>query len=211
VTEATETATAMFPLSTVLFPRAVIALHVFEQRYRSMVADCLAADCGFGVVLISRGSEVGGGDERVSVGTTAEIEIAQPLSDGRWALVARGLRRFRVVSWTAEEPYPQAVLENFAEARSAPSSAAMTGAEAAVSRARALLSELGETLAPRSDPDDALTEEDRVWGLCASAPLPESDRQRLLEVDDHAGRLELLTRLCGELADDVAGYLRRSP
>lgn len=201
----------MFPLSTVLFPRAPLALHVFEPRYRAMVADCLAGDRGFGVVLISRGSEVGGGDERVRVGTLADIEIARPLADGRWALVARGTRRIRIVSWVTEDPYPQAVVEELGEPVPFPSESALAAAAASVTRARALLSELGEEL--RTPPVTAEVDQaaDRVWAMCAAAPLPESDRQRLLEAKDNDERIELLSRLCAELADDVAGYLRRSP
>lgn len=201
--------TAMFPLSTVLFPLAPLALHVFEQRYRALVADCLARDSGFGVVLISRGSEVGGGDERVSVGTLAEIEMSRPLADGRWALLARGTRRIHVVSWAAEEPYPQAFLEEIAEPVAAPSPSQLDAAGAAVSRARALLSELGEDLRAALPTDVEERPDHKAWSLCASAPLPETDRQRLLECEDHEARLELLAQLCQELADDVAGYLRR--
>ncbi len=81
----------MFPLSTVLFPHARAFLHVFEPRYRAMVADCLAGDRRLGVVLIARGSEVGGGDQRVDVGTLASIETAEPAADGRWHLAVEGL------------------------------------------------------------------------------------------------------------------------
>src|SRR6202044_2208664 len=55
---------AMFPLSAVLFPHATMPLHVFEPRYRELLRDCLAGDARFGIVLIERGSEGGGGDER---------------------------------------------------------------------------------------------------------------------------------------------------
>ncbi|HEY1734853.1 MAG TPA: LON peptidase substrate-binding domain-containing protein, partial [Acidimicrobiales bacterium] len=72
----------MFPLSTVLFPGASLSLHVFEPRYRQLTVDCLRGGCELGVVLIRRGSEVGGGDERVDVGTVARIETATPLADG---------------------------------------------------------------------------------------------------------------------------------
>jgi len=206
----------MFPLSTVLFPGQPLALHVFEQRYRAMVADCLAGERGFGVVLISRGSEVGGGDQRVGVGTFAVIEVARPLTDGRWGLLARGSTRFEVVSWVAEDPYPQAVVEELAETVLSPSEAGLHDASTAVVRARALLSELGEDMSRGSAEDsvdsvDHSSPSERVWRLCAAAPLPESDRQRLLEAADHDARLALLCRLCGELADDVAGYLGRSP
>ena len=63
----------MFPLGNVLFPHAQLPLHVFEPRYRALAETCLAGDGEFGVVLIERGSEVGGGDTRFSIGTVARI------------------------------------------------------------------------------------------------------------------------------------------
>lgn len=227
----------MFPLSTVLFPYAPLALHVFEERYRAMVADCLAGDGSFGVVLIARGAEVGGGDERVDVGTLARIELAQPLADGRWALVARGTTRLKVATWEADDPYPRAVVDDLSDPPPGPDHAGLGAAHAALTRARALLSELGEDTggadlfpadlfssgpAPSSGPaadeeadtgagtgtaDDADDRSVALWRLCAEAPVPVSDRQRLLEADGHAARLELLVRLCQELADDVARFL----
>src|SRR5436189_1506182 len=83
----------MFPLGTVLVPSAGLPLHVFEPRYRALVHDCLAGDGEFGVVLIARGSEVGGQDVRTDVGTVARIVQAQELPDGRWAIAAVGVRR----------------------------------------------------------------------------------------------------------------------
>ena len=77
----------MFPLGTVLFPHGVLPLHVFEPRYRTMTERCLADDATFGVVLIERGSEVGGHDERFDVGTAARILQAGRLEDGRWVTV----------------------------------------------------------------------------------------------------------------------------
>jgi len=62
-------ATPMFPLGMVHFPGIVLPLRVFEPRYRQLTADCLAGDGEFGVVLIERGWEVGGGDTRFNVGT----------------------------------------------------------------------------------------------------------------------------------------------
>src|SRR5439155_458702 len=67
----TVTPLPMFPLGTVLFPFVVLPLHVFEPRYRALTRDCLAGSGEFGVVLIERGLEVGGGDERFPVGTVA--------------------------------------------------------------------------------------------------------------------------------------------
>ena len=106
---------AMFPLSTVLYPHADLPLHVFEPRYRKMMTDCLAADGTFGIVLIDRGSEVGGGDHRVAVGTVARIRAASPQPDGRWVLLARGAERIRVLDWHDDEPYPVASVEPLPE------------------------------------------------------------------------------------------------
>ena len=82
----------MFPLGTVLVPSLALPLHVFEGRYRALVRHCLAGDREFGVVLIERGSEVGGGDERFGVGTVARIAEAAQFPDGRWALITIGDR-----------------------------------------------------------------------------------------------------------------------
>src|SRR5690606_29548107 len=100
----------MFPLGSVLVPGMVLPLHVFEPRYRALVRDCLAGDGEFGVVLIARGSEVGGGDVRTDAGTLARIVRVDEADDGRFAVVAVGLRRIRVVRWLDDDPYPRAEL-----------------------------------------------------------------------------------------------------
>ena len=100
----------MFPLGAVLFPSMVLPLHVFEPRYRALTRDCLAGDRRFGVVLIERGSEVGGGDVRFSVGTAAQIVEAAELPDGRFALGTVGVQRVRVRchgSTTTRTPAPR--------------------------------------------------------------------------------------------------------
>src|SRR5882757_6408667 len=82
----------MFPLGNVLFPHAQLPLHVFEPRYRALAETCLAGDGEFGVVLIERGSEVGGGDTRFSIGTVARIVAAGRLPDGRYLLATEAAR-----------------------------------------------------------------------------------------------------------------------
>jgi len=169
----------MFPLSTVLFPSGQLSLHVFEARYRKMTVDCLAGSGEFGVVLISRGSEVGGGDQRVMMGSVAGIEHAHRLADGRWLLIADGRRRIRVEEWLPDDPYPVALVsdvDDWEPPRSAPDKdwsgenadmvdlalqmATAMAANRAVERARALLSELDRPVPPPAghleveDPDD---------------------------------------------------------
>src|SRR5215469_12872648 len=132
----------MFPLQSVLLPTAYLPLHVFEPRYRTMTAECLAADRLFGVVLIERGREVGGGDVRVNYGATAVIEEAAELPDGRFSLVCKGEHRLEVLEWLPDDPYPQARVEIF-DAPEAASDDDLKLAESAVRRAWGLLSELG--------------------------------------------------------------------
>ena len=100
----------MFPLGAVLFPHASMPLHVFEPRYRALMRDCLAGDHRFGVVLIARGSEVGGGDERTTLGTRGVITEAIELADGRWVLEVEGEARIAVTEWLPDDPYPVALV-----------------------------------------------------------------------------------------------------
>jgi len=201
----------MFPLSTVLFPRAGLPLHVFEQRYRALMAHCLERDGEFGVVLISRGSEVGGGDQRVGVGTVARIANVAELEDGRLLVVATGVRRIRVEQWLDDDPYPRAVVVDLPERPGAAGGAApgdvLASAEASLRRLRSLLSELGDV--PALPPGQRITgrPDDIGWQLCDMAPLAVLDLQRLLSTDGLRPRMELLTALCDAMADDVIGLL----
>ena len=96
----------LFPLNTVLFPGAVLNLHVFEERYRRMIAECLDANEAFGVVLIRDGREAGDPDVTPhEVGTTAEISEVTPLPAGRYYISTTGGRRFRIERIVSREPY----------------------------------------------------------------------------------------------------------
>ena len=97
----------LFPLHTVLCPGVALPLHIFEERYRAMVARCLDEGRPFGVVLIRDGREVGGGPTSIAtVGTIAEIREAGKFSDGRYELLVVGADRFRIESVTVgREPY----------------------------------------------------------------------------------------------------------
>lgn len=86
----------LFALNTVLFPYASIRLHVFEDRYREMVRDCIQEDRPFGVVLIRAGSEVGGEADPYLVGTACRIQRVHHYDDGRMDIQVVGERRFRI-------------------------------------------------------------------------------------------------------------------
>lgn len=195
----------MFPLGSVLFPHLPLPLHVFEPRYRALARDCLRHGQEFGVVLIERGPEVGGGDVRFRVGTVARIVEATEFPDGRWALLCVGTRRVRVATWLPDDPYPLALVERLPDPPlDAEGEEALSVAEAAVRRALALAGELEEARAPstvelHADPGVA------AFQLAAIAPLGPVDQQRLLEEDDPVERLRRLAALASE-AGNVLAY-----
>lgn len=193
----------MFPLGTVLFPHALLPLRVFEPRYRLMTERVLRGDGEFGVVLIERGSEVGGGDTRFDIGTVARIVRSQRLPDGGYVLGTVGIRRIRVTRWLPDNPYPQA------EAIDVEEPASPTSAAGARDRAVAALDDLCAIYRER-DPrvpdlpavaDDA---EQASYELAALAPIGPLDAQRVLEAPAASDRLALLA----ELLEDHARLLR---
>lgn len=198
--------TPMFPLGSVLVPGVALPLHVFEPRYRRLVQDCLAGDGEFGVVLIERGSEVGGGDVRAAAGTMARIVQAEEMPDGRFAIAAVGLRRIRVERWLPDDPYPRAETVDWPDDATDDGPDDLTGEGDAVDivsvtallrRASALRTELGEPAPPLDlelDGDPLVA----LYQAVALAPLGPADRQRLLCTPTTAHRAELLHALLGD-------------
>ena len=186
----------MFPLGTVLLPGSILPLHVFEPRYRALVHDCLAGAREFGVVLIDRGSEVGGGDVRTDVGARARIVQAQELDDGRWAVLAVGLQRLRVREWLEDDPYPRADVEDWPEGDdpAEPSAPVLADVVIRLRRVLALAAEAGDVSFPASldlSDDPVLA----GYQACAAAPLGPHDQRRLLAAASPAARLVLLDDL----------------
>ena len=103
--------TAMFPLQSALLPGETLPLNIFEPRYAQLVRDCVASpDPAFGVVLIRRGQEVGGGDIRSDVGALARITEYADLGEGQYQLLALVGERIRISRWLPDDPYPRAVV-----------------------------------------------------------------------------------------------------
>lgn len=181
----------MFPLGSVLLPTAVLPLHVFEPRYRQLVRDCVEApDHEFGVVLIDRGSEVGGGDRRREVGVVARMLQVAELDDGRYAVMAVGTRRIRVHQWLADDPYPLADVEDWPDDDQAVDDTEFEDVSAATRRCRALAVEMGECSAT----DDEISDDVLVasYQLSALAPLGPQDQYALLAAAGAADRLAAL-------------------
>ena len=98
----------MFPLGTVLFPHVPLALRIFEERYLVMLGRLLdEQDPEFGVVLIERGHEAGGADQRFSIGTTARITNVMA-GERDIHIIAVGGSRIEVREWRDDQPYPTA-------------------------------------------------------------------------------------------------------
>lgn len=96
----------LFPLNAVLFPGAVLNLHIFEPRYKQLINECLESGEGFGVALIAEGDEAG--DPNVTphdIGSVAEIVDVQPLPFGRYFISTIGRERFRIEAIVSREPY----------------------------------------------------------------------------------------------------------
>jgi uncharacterized protein len=101
----------MFPLSTVLMPGMPLPLRIFEERYLKLLGDLLGAETPeFGVVLISRGPEVGGGEKRMNIGTIASVTNIGT-TEQFYGLESVGSRRFRVNAWLPDDPYPLADID----------------------------------------------------------------------------------------------------
>lgn len=185
----------MFPLGSVLLPAMPLALRVFEPRYLAMMVDVLEREpAEFGVVLIERGQEVGGGDQRFGIGTVARIaEIER--GEGLLGLIARGAARFEVLAWQEEDPYPRA------EVRELPAliwnedcRASLQECESTVRTALALASEFVDTT---WSSDIALADDpvDLMWQLAGITPVGLIDRLTFLRARTTE---ELLTLLLAE-------------
>lgn len=190
----------MFPLGGVLFPGMPLRLRVFEPRYRAMVADCLEGVPEFGVVLIERGNEVGGGEVRTDVGTVTRIIEAGQYSDGKWALATVGVRRVRVSSWLDDEPYPRASVQDWPQEGEPPPEEVRTATVTAYRHLLAVAVELGAPAPPATveladDPGLA------VYQMVGSAPLGPADAFAVLGTAGLASQWDLLGKLLAEQSE----------
>lgn len=206
----------LFPLDSVLYPGLVLPLHVFEERYRKLVADLLAvpedAPRRFGVVAIRCGHEVAptgpaGGEpgpmdglgpdpERAlfDVGCVADVATIRTRPDGRYELVATGTTRFRVVSVDTGGSYLTAEVEPMPE-ETGPEAGALAAGVARAFRAyqRQLAGAQESTIAAEQElPDDPAV---LSYLVAAASMLETADKQRLLAAPDAATRLSEELRL----------------
>jgi Lon protease-like protein len=194
----------VFPLNTVLFPGAVLNLHVFEPRYKQMISECLADGEPFGVALIRDGDEAG--DPNVvphDVGTTAAIGNATPLEHGRYYVNTVGQRRFRIERVIAREPYLLADVSYLSEDPGDNNAATL----ALVDEVRDVFGEylrlLVEFSGMRAEVDFPPDPIDASFLIGDALQVADSMKQRLLELSSTEQRLavelEFLRRLLPQL------------
>ena len=193
----------MFPLGSVLFPHMPLQLRVFEERYLIMLSQLVKADDRrFGVVLIERGFEVGGGEQRYGVGTAAEV-TQLGAAEGIVGLVAQGSQRIRVAEWLPDEPYPRAEVEVLPDlVWDEKLEPLREETEQLVRRSIAQASEFAELVWPA----DVELSEDPVaalWQLAAIAPLTAYDQVALLRA---VSAEELLTRVAALTTDAAVAW-----
>ena len=188
----------MFPLGSVLLPGTVLPLHIFEPRYRRLVEDCVEApEHEFGVVLIERGNEVGGGDVRRPVGTMARMVQVAEMDDGRYAVMAVGTHRIEVRSWLADDPYPRAEVVEWVDDEPFEVGSELDELAGTVRRVAALALELGDQ---GRDLGTELSDDTLVasYQLAHLAPLGEADRYDLLCASGPLARLAMLAQRVAE-------------
>lgn len=185
----TERVAPMFPLGSVAFPMTPLALRIFEERYLVMLGRLLDEDDPqFGVVLIERGHEVGGGEHRFGVGTLARVERVVP-QEGAIPVVARGTTRFEVLEWLDDDPYPRARIREIDGLQwNEALQPLLDEAEAIVRRVLARAATVQRTA---WDADVELSDEPlaRAWQVAAIAPLGELDQLQLLRATTAGGLL----------------------
>ena len=184
----------LFPLpSVVLFPSVFLPLHIFEPRYRDMVADALASDRMIGMVL-SR-SEASGSEVPAvyTIGCSGVITHVEQLADGRYNIVLRGLERFRILEEDRTRSYRRAIVEPLPERE------LDLGDRARVRQQRdtleAMLAAPGEPRGPEARTTAAMSDEDLVNALAQYLDLDPLERQALLERHCLPSRAESLVEL----------------
>jgi Lon protease-like protein len=190
----------LFPLpNLVFFPQTRLPLHVFESRYRQLIADVIATDQRFGIVLLRPGfeSDYFGAPPLYTCGTVAYVEQSVTLDDGRYNILVHGETRFRIVDEVSREPYR--VARVIAQPQ-------IEGDVSAAYAQRMWLTELSQQYL-RYLPEQGAVPEIASVGLEAltnalimSLTLDVAEKQRLLETDDLVARAE-------EVGDELQGRI----
>jgi Lon protease-like protein len=171
----------LFPLGIVALPTESVPLHVFEDRFRTMIEECLDSESEFGIVWLSD-------DELKPIGCACEIErVLERMDDGRFSILVRGTRVFRLLQRQDDLPYPAGIVEFLAEREEAPDGEV-------VKDARELYSELVKQATDRTLSGDELAAMS-AYSMAATVDFGADAKQELLELRSENARLRLLTLL----------------
>jgi len=171
----------LFPLGIVALPHEIVPLHIFEERYRTMIGECLERGSEFGIVWAAD-------DGRRSVGCAVEIaEVLERMEDGRMNILTRGTRPFRIVDEQDDLPYPAGTVEFLTDK----DEKADTGTAESAHEA---YNELVEQATDRTlEPDelDGMT----AYQMAATVDFGREAKQGLLDLRSENARLRLVARL----------------
>jgi Lon protease-like protein len=171
----------LFPLSLVALPGELLPLHIFEERYKTMISQCLDEGTEFGIIWMSD-------DGLREIGCACAVErVLERMDDGRLNLLARGTRPFRVLERRAHLPYPAGVIE-FVEDAGDELDPQLAG------DARAAYADLVRRATDREPEDDELADMD-AYDMAATVDFGLDAKQGLLDLRSENSRLKLVTRL----------------
>jgi Lon protease-like protein len=179
--EAVEPDFPLFPLGIVALPGEVVPLHIFEERYKAMIADCLDDDREFGIVWMSD-------DGLRPIGCACEVtEVLERMDDGRMNILTRGTRPFRVVDRQDDHPYPAGTIEFLADRDE-------DLQPDAARQAREAYADLVER-ATDDRPDEETLERMSAYAMAATVEFGLEAKQGLLDLRSENARMRLITRL----------------
>lgn len=183
----------LFPLGLVLLPGEVVPLHIFEERYRTMIGECLERETQFGIVW-------SGDDGLAEVGCAAEVaQLIEELDDGRMNVLVKGTRPFRLERRIDDMPYPAGDVEWLA----GEVELELEVDEDAAASARRAYADLVEKVTELRPSDQDLAELD-AYGMAATIAFDASDKQELLELRSEDERLARLADLCSSALERLS-------
>jgi len=197
----------MFPLGTVLIPAMPLSLRIFEERYLKLTGDLILQEKPeFGVVLIERGPEVGGGEKRLGLGTLASVQNIGTL-DQFYGVESIGTQRFRVNAWLPDDPYPMADIDFIPDLIWDESlMSEKLQLEIRVRNLLAFASEFGDL---QYGPDTELSDDpvDACWQLAGVLPLGPLDQVDLLNSQSTEELISKTNEIVSVLDEALKGML----
>jgi Lon protease-like protein len=185
---ATRESFPLFPLGLVLLPREIVPLHIFEERYKQMIGECLDADREFGIVWFAD-------DALKDVGCAARItRVLERFEDGLLNILVEGTTPFRLERRIGDLPYPAGDVELLSDEPA--------GDDTALERTRSTYADLVEEVTD-TRPEPEVLSELGAYGMAATLDIAPAAKQALLELRSEPARLEQLDALFAEALERI--------